>query len=141
MRALKNTTVDDCRIIDLPRFQLPEGSISVVEELQNVPFPIARVFYLYDVPGGESRGGHAHHELEQLIISCLGSFDVVIDDGHRRRTISLNRSFYGLYLPPGIWAELMNFSSGAISLVLTSLPFDEADYVRDHAQFVQLKTV
>jgi hypothetical protein len=136
---VKKTTVDDCRVLDLPRFSMPEGSISVVEGGDNVPFEIQRVFYLYDIPGGESRGGHAHFELQQLIVSCLGAFDVLVDDGVRTRTIALNRSYYGLYVPAGIWAHLMNFSSGAITLVLASLPYDESDYVRSHDQFVRLK--
>ena len=137
---MKQTTIDDCRILQLPRVERREGSISVVEGGREVPFSIERVYYLYDVPGGATRGGHAHVELEQLFVSCLGAFDVVVDDGRRRQTVTLNRSYYGLYVPPGIWRELENFSSGAICLVLASLVYDESDYIRGHEQFVRLKT-
>lgn len=133
------TTVDDCRIIDLPRIDRVQGSIGVVESERQVPFALQRVYYLYDVPGGEERGGHAHRALQQLIISCLGAFDVILDDGGARRTVKLNRSHSGLYLIPGIWREIVNFSSGAICLVLASMPYDEDDYIREYDDFRRFK--
>ena len=139
MKKARETTVDDCTIVDLPRFIRPEGSITAVEGGGEVPFELQRVYYLYDIPGDQYRGGHAHRELQQLLVSCLGAFDVVLDDGTNRRTVTLNRSYYGLYLPPGIWREIVNFSSGSICLVLASLPYDESDYVREYADFVRLK--
>jgi dTDP-4-dehydrorhamnose 3,5-epimerase-like enzyme len=133
------TTVHDCTIIDLPRIVRPEGSITFVESGGHVPFELQRVYYLYDIPGDQFRGGHAHRELQQLFVSCLGAFDVVLDDGTSRRTVTLNRSYYGLYVPAGIWRELENFSSGSVCLVLASLPYDESEYIRDRAEFVRLK--
>lgn len=127
--------LDQCRIIELPRINDPRGNLTFVESHRHVPFDIQRVYYLYDVPGGAERGGHAHKELQQLIIAMSGSFDVVIDDGKERRRHQLNRSYYGLYLPPMTWRELDNFSSGSVCMVLASLPFDEADYFRDYDAF------
>jgi hypothetical protein len=124
-----------CRIIDLERITDPRGNLTFVEGGSHVPFEIQRVFYLYDVPGGESRGGHAHRELQQLIIAASGSFDVVVDDGTEQERFSLNRSYYGLYVPRMVWSHLENFSSGSVSLVLASLPYDEADYYRDYDAF------
>jgi dTDP-4-dehydrorhamnose 3,5-epimerase-like enzyme len=129
------TTIDNCRLVDLPRIHRRQGNISVVESMRDVPFALERVYYLYDVPGGQERGGHAHRALQQLIIACLGAFDVVVDDGHSKRTVTLNRSYFGLYLSPGIWREIVNISSGAICLVLASMPYDEADYIRDYDDF------
>ena len=133
------TTVADCRVLHLPRIQRLEGQITPVEGGRDVPFEIARAYYLYDIPGGETRGGHAHLALEQLIISVMGSFDVLLDDGARKRIVTLNRAYQGLLMPRMIWRELLNFSSGAVCLVLASLPYDEADYVRDYSQFLTLK--
>jgi dTDP-4-dehydrorhamnose 3,5-epimerase-like enzyme len=129
-------SLDECRIIDLPRIQDPRGNLTFIEGENHVPFDIARVYYLYDVPGGESRGGHAHRQLEQFIIAMSGSFDVVLDDGGERRTVSLNRSYYGLYMPRMIWRELVNFSSGSVCTVLASRPYEEEDYYRDYDEFV-----
>lgn len=129
------SSVDECRMIDLPRINDPRGNLTFVEGARHVPFDIRRVYYLYDVPGGAERGGHAHKELQQLIIAMSGSFDVVVDDGTSQRRHHLNRSYYGLYVPHMIWRELDNFSSGSVCLVLASLPFDEADYFRDHEAF------
>ncbi len=132
------TTVDDCRLLDLPRIVQPGyGSITPVEGGKDVPFDIARVYYLYDVPGGASRGGHAHRELEQVIVSALGSFEVEVDDGSNKKTFMLNRSYYGIYVPRLIWRELKSFSSGAICLVLASQPYREEEYLRDYAEFIQ----
>lgn len=129
------STIDDCHVIDLPKIADARGNLTVVEAQTHVPFSIERVYWLYDVPGGESRGGHAHRNLEQLVVSANGSFEVVVDDGRRRKTVFLSRSYYGLYIPTMIWRELLNFSSGSVSLVLASAPFDEADYFRDYNEF------
>ena len=129
--------LDDARIIELRRINNPKGNLTPVESGIDIPFDIARVYYLYDVPGGENRGGHAHRRLQQFIIAAAGSFDVVLDDGRQRRTFFLNRSYYGLYVPPGLWRELENFSSGSVSLVLASSPYDESDYIRDYDAFVR----
>ncbi|SDN43422.1 FdtA/QdtA family cupin domain-containing protein [Geodermatophilus sp. DSM 45219] len=124
-----------CRIVDLPRITDPRGNLTFIEGSGHVPFDIARVYYLYDVPGGESRGGHAHRQLEQLVIAAAGSFDVLVDDGVHTERFFLNRSYYGLYVPRMVWRELANFSSGSVCLVLASRPYEEADYYRDHDEF------
>jgi hypothetical protein len=139
MSSSVSSTVADCRILPLPRIHMPQGNITPVHGGQELPFEIARVFYLYDVPGGESRGGHAHLRLQQFIVSVLGAFDVIIDDGTERTTVTLNRAYQGLYVPPMIWAELVGFSSGAVSLVMASLPFDESDYLRDYDGYIREK--
>lgn len=126
----------DCRILDLPRITDPRGNLSFIEGGRHVPFEIRRVYYIYDVPGGESRGGHAHRRLQQLIIAMAGSFDVVLDDGSERRIVHLNRSYRGLYVPTMIWRELENFSSGSVCAVVASEPYDESDYYRDYEEFV-----
>src|SRR5664279_5343936 len=128
--------VGDCRIIDLPKIADPRGNLTFVEACVHVPFAIERVYYLYDVPGGAERGGHAHKELHQLIIAMSGSFDVVLDDGAGKHRFHLNRSHYGLYVCPMMWRELDNFSSGSVCMVLASNFYDEADYYRDYAQFL-----
>jgi hypothetical protein len=133
------TTVYDCSLVELPRIANRAGSLTVMESGGNCPFEIKRVYYLYDVPGGASRGGHAHRELQQLVVATSGSFEVLVDDGCNRRSVLLNRPYYGLFIVPGIWRELHNFSSGSICLVLASALFDEEDYVRDHDDFVRWK--
>ncbi len=135
----KKNTIDDCLVIRLPKIQNRAGNITPIENMKEIPFETKRVYYLYDVPGGESRGGHAHKELIQLIIATSGSFDVSLDDGINRKVINLNRPYNGLYVVPGIWRELQNFSSGAICLVLTSDPYDENDYIRDYNNFMEFK--
>lgn len=120
-----------CRLIDLPVIQDPRGNLTYVEENRHIPFPIKRVYYLYDVPGGAVRGGHAHKSLQQFIIAMAGSFDVILSDDQETRRIHLNRSYYGLYIGPLVWRELDNFSSGSVCAVLASDFFDEADYYRD----------
>jgi dTDP-4-dehydrorhamnose 3,5-epimerase-like enzyme len=114
----------------------PSGNLTPIEESRDVPFDIKRVFVLYDVPGGAARGGHAHRELQEVVIAVSGSFDVVVEDGVARGRYSLNRSYYGLYLPAMVWMNLENFSSNAVALVLCSLPFEEADYYRDRSEFL-----
>lgn len=126
----------DCRIIELPRITDPRGNLTFIEAHRHVPFEIERVYYLYDVPGGETRGGHAHRRLEQLIIAMSGAFDVVLDDGYEQQVFPLNRSYYGLYVPTMVWRELVNFSSGSVCTVLASRPYEEEDYYRDHDEFV-----
>jgi hypothetical protein len=133
------TRVAECRVVELPRIASPEGSLTPVVGGVDVPFPIERIYYLYDIPGGETRGGHAHLELQQLIVSVMGAFDLVLDDGVERRTVRLDRAHRGLYVPKMIWRELTNFSSGAICMVLASLPYDEMDYVRDYDDFLARK--
>jgi dTDP-4-dehydrorhamnose 3,5-epimerase-like enzyme len=128
-------SVDDCRVIELPRVTDPRGNLTFIEAGQHVPFEIQRVYYLYDVPGGESRGGHAHRELQQLIVAMSGSFDVLLDDGTNQRRVSLNRSYYGLYLPTMIWRELVNFSSGSVCTVLASRHYEPEDYFYDYDTF------
>lgn len=136
---MKPTTVYDCTMLELPKLENPAGNITPINSGINVPFEISRVYYLYDVPGGASRGGHAHKELEQLIVAASGSFDVILDDGLNKRTLHLNRPYYGLLLPRMIWRELVNFSSGAICLVLASRKYDPNDYMRNHQRFVENK--
>jgi len=123
------------RLVDLPVVHDARGNLTFIEGGNHVGFDIARVYYLYDVPGGAERAGHAHIALHQLVIAMSGSFDVVLDDGRERERCHLNRSYKGLYLPPMVWREIDNFSSGSVCLVLASAPFDEADYLRDYAQF------
>jgi dTDP-4-dehydrorhamnose 3,5-epimerase-like enzyme len=131
------TNVYDCSIIELPQIINRSGNITPVTSNSEIPFDIKRIYYLYDVPGGETRGGHGHKELEQLIIAASGSFDVVLDDGKIKRTISLNRPNYGLYIKPGIWRDLVNFSSGSVLLVLASNYYDEIDYLREYSEFLK----
>jgi hypothetical protein len=126
-------------MLELPRVERPQGSLTPVEAYKEVPFGLARVYYFYDIPGGETRGGHAHHRLEQVIVAVMGSFDVVLDDGSSRRSYRLDRAHLGLYVPSMIWRELEGFSSGGIGVVLASQAYEEADYVRDYDRFRALK--
>lgn len=130
-------SLNDCRIIELPKIQDPRGNLTFVESLRHIPFTIKRIFYLYDVPGGSDRGAHAHRTLHQFIIAMSGSFDVVLNDGQRQRRFQLNRSYYGLYVCPMTWGYLDNFSSGAVSLALASELYDESDYIRDYEAFLE----
>lgn len=136
---MRNESVYNCSIIELPQINNRAGNITPVTNFKNLPFGISRVFYLYDIPGGEDRGAHAHIECHQFLIAAGGSFDVELDDGINRRTVSLNRPNFGLHIPPGIWAAEKNFSSGAICLVLASHKYDENDYIRDYDKFKELK--
>jgi len=127
----------DCRIINLPKVTDPRGNLTFIESARHVPFEIKRVFYLYDVPGGESRAGHALKACEQFVIAMSGSFDVVLSDGVEQARYHLNRSYYGLYIPSLIWREIENFSSGSVCTVLASAFYGEADYYRDHDEFLE----
>lgn len=129
-------SLDNCHIIDLPKISDPRGNLTFIEQGRHVPFDIQRVYYLYDVPGGSERGGHAHKGLHQLIIAMSGSFDVVLDDGQLKKRYHLNRSYYGLYVCPMIWRELDNFSSGSVCMVLASNLYDETDYYRDYDAYL-----
>ena len=137
----KESKVYECSIIELPQLINRSGNITPVVSSCEVPFNIRRIYYLYDVPGGETRGGHAHKDLQQLIVAASGSFDVVLDDGRIKKTVSLNRPNYGLFIKPGIWRELTNFSSGSVLLVLASLPYNESDYLRTYDEFIDFKKV
>lgn len=132
-------TLENARVIDLPKFLDTRGNLSFVEQDTHIPFAIRRTYWLYDVPGGESRDGHAYHQSEELIIALSGSFDVILDDGTAKKTFSLNRSYYGLYVPNGLWREMNNFSTNSFALVLSSTDYDESDYVYDYDLFLKLK--
>lgn len=134
----KTSSIDQCKIIELGKHHHINGNLSVVENGEQVPFDIKRVYYLYDVPSGEERGGHAHKQLRQFIVAVSGSFDVIIDDGVQQRSVTLNRPYRGLLIVPGIWRVINNFSSGAVCLVMASDHYDEDDYVRNYDDFKQL---
>lgn len=134
---IKKITIFECSIIELPRIKERCGNITPIHGLKDIPFDINRVFYLYDIPGGEDRGAHAHKECHQLLIAASGSFEVELDDGKNKRTVFLNRPYYGLHIPPGIWASEKGFSSGSICLVLASHKYDEIDYIRNYEDFIK----
>lgn len=134
-----NKALDECRVIQLPQIKNRAGNITPISSNLEIPFQIKRVYYLYDIPGGETRGGHAHKRLYQLMVAASGSFDVLLDNGISRRKFMLNRPNTGLIIVPGIWRELSNFSSGSVSLVLASLLYDESDYIREYKQFLKYK--
>jgi hypothetical protein len=138
-KKLEHNSIYHCSILQLPKIHNRAGNITALQNLYHIPFETKRVYYLYDVPGGESRGGHAHKELHQILVAAGGSYDVTIDDGINKRTLTLNRPYFGLYIVPGIWRELSNFSSGAICLVLASHLYDANDYVRNYEEFKSLK--
>lgn len=131
-------TINRCKIINLPKISDPRGNLSFIEGGKHIPFDIARVYYLYDVPGGSDRGSHAHKNLHQFIVAMSGSFDVILDDGHEKKCFHMNRSYNGLYVCPMMWRELDNFSSGAVCMVLASEYYDETDYIRGYEQFLSL---
>jgi dTDP-4-dehydrorhamnose 3,5-epimerase-like enzyme len=130
--------IENCRIIELPKITDTRGNLTFIESGRHIPFEIKRTYYLYDVPGGASRAAHAHRKLHQLMIGMAGSFDVTLDDGHRKKKFHLNRSYFGLYIPPMIWRDLDNFSSGSVCMVLASDFYDEAEYIRDYDEFQSL---
>lgn len=136
---MKQTSVYDCSIIELSKHHHAKGNITVVENQETIPFDVKRTYYLYDIPGGESRGGHSHKELQQLIVAASGSFTVTLNDGKVKRTFQLNRPYQGLLIVPGIWRELDDFSSGAVCLVLASMKYDEVDYIRNYSDFIRYK--
>ena len=136
---ITDSKVIDCQNIELPKIHNRAGNLTAINNLIDVPFAVRRVYYLFDIPGGAMRGGHAHFDLKQLIVAASGSFDVIIDDGKIKRTISLNRPYFGLLIVQGIWREIINFSSGAICLVLASQIYDKNDYIRDYHEFIKLK--
>ncbi len=127
------------QFIQLPKFLDERGNLSVIEELKDIPFKVERAYWIYDVPGGEHRGGHAYRENQEFIVALSGSFDVILDDGKVKQTFHLNRSYYGLYVPKGIWREMENFSTNSLALVLSSTKYDVNDYIRDYEEFKALK--
>jgi len=131
--------IDGVRIIELPKFLDSRGNLSFVEQENHIPFVIRRTYWLYDVPGGESRGGHAYKENQEFIVALSGSFDVVLDDGQEKKIFTLNRSYYGLYVPKGLWREMENFSTNSLAMILSSTDYDANDYIRDYDDFLKLK--
>jgi len=136
---MKKNSVYDCSIIELQRINNRAGNITPVINNENIPFNVKRIFYIYDIPGGEDRGAHSHIECHQFLIAASGSFDIEMDDGLNKRTVTLNRPYYGLHIPPGIWAAEKGFSSGSVCLVLVSHKYDEKDYLRDYETFKVFK--
>ncbi len=133
---MNRPTISNCNMVELPRIPYRAGNITTVSNEQEIPFAIRRIFYIYDIPGGVDRGAHAHRTCHQFLIAASGSFEIELDDGIAKRTVMLNRPYYGLHIPPGIWAAEKGFSSGAICLVLNSHLFDEGDYIRDYADYL-----
>lgn len=131
-----NTRVSDVKIINLPKIEDPRGNLSFIEEESHVPFKIARAYWIYDVPGGQIRGGHAFKKQKEVIIALSGSFDVKVDDGNEQKIYSLNRSYNALYIPAGIWRQMENFSTNSLAMVLSSSPYSENDYIRDYHEFL-----
>lgn len=131
--------IGDCKIIDLPKYLDARGNLSFAENIKQIPFEIKRTYWLYDVPGGECRGGHAYRENEEFVIALSGAFDVTVDDGKNKKTFTLNRSYYGLYIPKGLWRVMDNFSTNSLALEFASTNYDRADYVEDYNEFLTLK--
>jgi dTDP-4-dehydrorhamnose 3,5-epimerase-like enzyme len=132
-------SIQDAKIMDLPKISDPRGNLSVIEEFKNIPFKIERTYWIYDVPGGEIRGGHAYKENQEFIVALSGSFDVILDDGKERNTFSLNRSYYGLYVPKGLWRQMENFSTNSLALIVASTPYNAEDYIYDYEEFLKHK--
>lgn len=132
-------TIEDVKIIDLPKFTDPRGNLSFVEQLNHIPFEIKRTYWIYDVPGGESRGGHAFKKNEEFIVALSGAFDVIVDDGENKKKFALNRSYYGLYVPAGLWREMANFSTNSLALEFGSIHYDRDDYIYNYSEFVRIK--
>ncbi len=131
-------TIKDVKIVQLPRFNDPRGNLSFVEQLNHIPFEIKRIYWIYDVPGGECRGGHAYINTEEFIVALSGGFDVTVDDGNENKTFTLNRSYYGLYIPKGLWREMENFSTNSFALEFASTKYDEEDYIRDYEKYKKM---
>ena len=132
-------SIKDVKIIELPKFTDPRGNLSFVEQLNHIPFEIKRTYWIYDVPGGESRGGHAFRQNEEFIVALSGAFDVIVDDGKERKTFALNRSYYGLYIPAGLWREMANFSTNSLALEFGSTHYQQEDYIREYDEFLKLQ--
>lgn len=132
-------TINDCKIIELPKFLDARGNLSFAEQNNHIPFEIKRTYWIYDVPGGEDRGGHAFRENQEVVIAISGAFDVVVDDGESQKTFTLNRSYYGLYIPQGLWRTMENFSTNSLALEFGSIHYNEQDYIRDYAEYLKLK--
>ena len=130
----------EAKIIDLPKFEDPRGNLSFIEEFKQVPFKIERTYWIYDVPGGQIRGGHAFREQQELIVALSGSFDIVVDDGKVKKTFSLNRSYNGLYVPAGLWRQMQNFSTNSLALVLSSTHYNQDDYIYDYNEFLKFRS-
>ena len=132
-------TVNDVKIIELPKFTDPRGNLSFVEQLNHIPFEIKRTYWIYDVPGGENRGGHVFKQNQEFIIALSGAFDVIVDDGENKKKFTLNRSYYGLYVPAGLWREMENFSTNSLALEFGSMNYNPEDYIREYDDFLKLK--
>ena len=132
-------SIDDVRIIELPKFTDPRGNLSFVEQLNHIPFEIKRTYWIYDVPGGEDRGGHAFKENQEVVIALSGAFDVIVDDGEHKKKFELNRPYYGLYIPAGLWRTMENFSTNSFALEFGSVKYSKEDYIRDYDEFLKLK--
>lgn len=132
-------TIDDIRVVELPKFTDPRGNLSFVEQNNHIPFGIRRTYWIYDVPGGESRGGHAYKITDEFIIAISGSFDVTVDDGKNKKTFTLNRSYYGLYIPKGLWRTMENFSTNSLALEFASTTYNRSDYVEDYDTYLKMK--
>ena len=132
-------SIDNVKIIELPRFTDPRGNLSFVEQLNHIPFEIKRTYWIYDVPGGENRGGHAFRANEEFIVALSGAFNVIVDDGEHKKTFTLNRSYYGLYVPAGLWREMDNFSTNSLALEFGSIHYDAKDYIRDYDAYLKMK--
>ena len=133
-------SIKDVKIVELPKFTDPRGNLSFVEQLNHIPFEIKRTYWIYDVPGGESRGGHAFRQNQEFIVSLSGAFEVIVDDGKAKKVFNMNRSYYGLYIPAGLWREMTNFSTNSLALEFGSIHYDRGDYVEDYNLFLKLKS-
>ena len=133
-------TVESCKLIELPRFNDPRGNLSFAEQNNHIPFEIQRTYWIYDVPGGEDRGGHAYKNTSEFIIAIAGAFDVTVDDGKKKKTFSLNRSYYGLFIPKGLWRKIDNFSTASLALEFADTKYDRRDYIEDYGEYLKLKS-
>lgn len=134
------TTINDVKLIELPRFNDPRGNLSFAEQNNHIPFAIQRTYWVYDVPGGENRGGHAYKSTSEFIIAISGSFDVIVDDGKQCKTFTLNRSYYGLYIPKGLWRQMENFSTNSLALEFADTKYDRNDYIEDYEKYSKMKS-